>query len=323
MTAPTPLREAPPPLEDVLDTTSPEVTEYLRLRKRNLRLFIAVGMVVILFVTGWVIWRLNVRANANAADIDAAEELNAAQQELIDRLALTVDEAINQGAAVQTPEEIAEEVPEADVSEVTDEGERGGSGPPGPAGPPGVVSEADIEAAVAAFCAGGVCRGPAGATGADGANAPPPTDAQVAQAVSAYCANGACVGPAGATGSTGATGATGQPGESIQGEQGVPGPPGRTGETGAQGEPGPPGRTGEPGPPGPGPTDEQVARAVSQYCTANACAQGPAGADGAPGAPGAEGPAGPAGPPGETPTALTCTPSDPDDLGAPWSCIAA
>ena len=54
-----------------------------------------------------------------------------AQQELIDRLALTVDEAISQGAAVQTPEEIAEEVPAAEVSPSTEEGDRGEQGPPG------------------------------------------------------------------------------------------------------------------------------------------------------------------------------------------------
>ena len=340
MTSPTPLREAPPPhppLEELLDTSSPEVTEYLRLRKRNQRLFIAVGLVIILLTIGWVIWRLNVRANANAADIDTNEAQIEAQQELIDGLAVALDEAISQGAAVQTPEEIAAEVPAAEVTPLTEEGDRGASGPPGPAGPPGVVSTADVEAAVAEYCAGGVCRGPAGPAGLDGAPgavgavgpaAPPPTDAQVAAAVTAYCSNGACVGPQGAQG---ATGARGEPG--ATGSSGEPGSPGEPGRTGAQGEPGSTGAQGDPGPPGPqgapgpGPTDRQIAQAVSDYCTANACAQGPAGPAGAdsqvPGPAGPVGPAGPEGPPGDTPSNLTCIPSDPTNLGAPWSCIAA
>lgn len=75
------------------------------------------------------------------------------------------------------------------------------------------------------------------------------------------------------------------------------------------------GDAGETGPRGPGPTAEQIAAAVAEYCAANGGCIGAAGSnglpgvngkdgedgnDGAPGAAGATGPAGPAGPAGPT-----------------------
>ena len=114
----TPLREVPPLAIWMRCSTPhrPRSPSTCGSASATMRLFIAVGLVIVLFFTGWVIWRLNVRANANAADIDANEAQIAAQQELIDGLAVAVDEAISQGAAVQTPEEIAAEVPDAEVT---------------------------------------------------------------------------------------------------------------------------------------------------------------------------------------------------------------
>lgn len=96
------------------------------------------------------------------------------------------------------------------------------------------------------------------------------------------------------------------------GEEPVVGPV--AGEDGKDGRPGKDGEDGKDGARGPGPTDQQVADAVAEYCAANggcvgatgpagpAGVQGVAGNDGKAGAPGADGatgatgPAGPAGP---------------------------
>jgi hypothetical protein len=118
-------------------------------------------------------------------------------------------------------------------------GERGATGPgPSPAeiqyavdtycaarsGCAGIPSKIQVTAAVRAYCAAGVCRGPAGAagkpgasvagapgvsgapgaSGAAGAPGPAPTDAQITQAIAAYCtAHGNCTGPAGPQGDPG------------------------------------------------------------------------------------------------------------------------
>lgn len=74
-----------------------------------------------------------------------------------------------------------------------------------------------------------------------------PTPAQLVAAFQTYCSiNGQCRGPAGHD----ATGAVGSPGPS--------------GISGAAGPSGPPGPQGEPGP---GPTDAQIAAAVTNYCS--------------------------------------------------------
>lgn len=323
--APDPPTEELPPvkankLDAVLDHDQPEVQTYLAIRRRNRRLFIIVGVILVAFIVGWVLWRLAARSGENSDQLGH-------QQELIDKLAVQVDSAIQQGADVSTPEQVADQVTGAQPTPAGPQGERGEAGPVGPAGPPGVVLQTDVENAVASYCASGICRGPTGATGeagAAGASAPPPTDAQVAQAVAAYCSTGACTGPPGPAGSTGSTGNTG-----AEGPAGNNGSNGDTGATGAQGDPGPPGVQGEPGPPGatgPGPTPEQISAAVAEFCANNACSTGPAGPPGPAGGAGPSGPAGPAGPPGptgSTPTNLSCTPSDPANLGAPWTCVAA
>lgn len=104
------------------------------------------------------------------------------------------------------------------------------------------------------------------------------------------------VGPRGAMGPAGAPGMVGP-----RGEPGPPGAPGDPGVDGADGAPGEAGVDGEAGVPGPGPTAEQIAAAVADYCTTTgACVgpQGPTGADGTTGPAGPAGPQGPAGPAG-------------------------
>lgn len=98
----------------------------------------------------------------------------------------------------------------------------------------GVPSQTQVLAAVQAYCATGVCKGAAGASGrpgqpgasgAPGASGQPgpqgdtgpgPTDEQVSAAVAAYCsAHGDCSGPAGPSGASGAPGAPGKDGRGI------------------------------------------------------------------------------------------------------------
>lgn len=132
--------------------------------------------------------------------------------------------------------------------------------PAQPSDPPVVAPEltdADVAAAVEAYCATGICDGEDGAPGES------VTPSQVAAAVAAYCdSNGEC---RGAPGQAGTDGTDGQPGE--------------TGAPGDQGAAGPQ------GPAGPGPTGEQIAAAVAAYCGGDTCRgpagpQGPAGSDG-------------------------------------------
>lgn len=87
-----------------------------------------------------------------------------------------------------------------------------------------------------------------------------PSKTQIAAAVRAFCSAGAC---------RGATGPAGRPG--------------------ASGEPGP---SGAPGATGPGPSDAEIADAVSVYCAAHGDCTGPAGPKGDTGSTGPTGPAG-------------------------------
>lgn len=139
------------------------------------------------------------------------------------------------------------------LPEPGERGEPGQRGVPGPAPTPDQVT-----AAVTAYCTGGAC-------------AEPPTGVQVLAAVTTYCETTSCTGT---TGEPGAPGASGQDGT--------------TGEPGQDGAPGTPGEAGTPGAPGPGPTDDQVAAAVTAYCQTQGCTgpQGPTGPDGPPGADG-------------------------------------
>lgn len=133
------------------------------------------------------------------------------------------------------------------------------SGPQGERGDRGrPPTPAEVADAVADYCSGGTCSSP-------------PTATQVLAAVQAFCDGSACIGPAGANGTPGAVGAQGQPG-SV-------GPPGVQGAD------------------GPGPTGEQIATAVADYCAANGCE----------GDPGPVGPAGETGAPGRGIASIACT----------------
>lgn len=99
----------------------------------------------------------------------------------------------------------------------------GAEGPPGPS-----VTPQQVAAAVRSYCdARGRCRGPAGdtgapgATGATGPQGPPPTSEQVAAAVAAYCANGRCRGPEGPQGPPGPEGSPGPPGPAGPAGRGI------------------------------------------------------------------------------------------------------
>lgn len=80
----------------------------------------------------------------------------------------------------------------------------------------------------------------------------PPSEAEIIAAVATYCADNTCDGP--------------------------PGPPGPAGADSAV-----PGPAGPAGPAGPGPSDEQVAAAVTAYCDARNGCTGPQGPQGEPG----------------------------------------
>ncbi|HEY9352975.1 MAG TPA: hypothetical protein VIP28_06990 [Nocardioides sp.] len=116
-----------------------------------------------------------------------------------------------------------------------------------PAGPPGPgPTAAQVQAAVADYCAGDRCK-------------PTVSRSQVAAAVADYCAGGLC-----------------------QGKDGTNGGPGADGTDGTSGTDG---TDGADGAPGPGPTDEQIAAAVEAYCADGKCRgekgeKGDAGADG-------------------------------------------
>lgn len=275
-----------PHLDEVLDDRLDEVAEFWRVRRAFRRKVAAAILVILAVFAGWFAWRLADRSKDTSNGLREAQAQLAAQQALIDGLAVQVDEGIKQGATIDTPEQVAAVVQadtDADAAVTVsppgpqgERGEQGPAGPAGPTGPAGIVSEAAVQAAVIAYCATSTCTGVpglTGATGAQGSPGPGPTDDQIAAAVSAWCATNGCVGPAGPRGAQGEQGEQGPAGPA-----GAPGPTGATGATGEQGEQGPPGPA--------GPTGEQ----------------------------------GPAGAAGSTPSRFTCTPTDPLNLGGTWSC---
>lgn len=170
------------------------------------------------------------------------------------------------------------------------------TGPPGPAGAGGLPGVAGVPGTV-----GG--RGPVGAPGVPGTPGPAGgrgdagqagaavTGEQVAAAVADYCGLGRCAAPPSPLVVQGAVATYCADGRC----DGDPGDPGRDGQAG------------DPGAPGPGPTAEQVAAAVADYCAVDGRCQGP---------PGDPGPAGPAGPPGAD-SAVPGPQGAPGDPGAP------
>lgn len=169
------------------------------------------------------------------------------------------------------------EVPETPDREFPDVVE----GPSGPQGEPGrPPTTAEVRRAVAAYLTTNPPR-PGRA----------PTEAEIAAAVAAFCAAGACEGEVGPAGSTGPVG-----------------PPGPQGETGAQGP------VGEQGPQGPGPTDEQLAAAVADFCADGRCVGEP----GPQGEPGDDSTVpGPQGEGGEPPVSWTFE----DRTGRTYTCV--
>jgi len=130
-------------------------------------------------------------------------------------------------------------------------------------------------------------QGPQGDPGVPGERGPAPSDAQVANAVALYCATrDNCTGPKGNNASAA------QVAEAVasycnsrgecRGPEGAAGSPGQDGAQGIQGEPGGQGPTGEQGVQGPGPTDDQVATAVANYCSTRDGCRGPKGDTGDP-----------------------------------------
>lgn len=146
------------------------------------------------------------------------------------------------------------------------------TGPVDPVTPtPHSVSQVEISAAVASYCARNAC------------GSGPSRDLVVA-AVATYCdSHGRCQGPRGKPGEVGAPGIPGVPGVDGEvgkaGADGKPGANGAQGATGADGRPGADGQPGAQGPPGPGPSQEALVAAVGAYCGAGMC-QGKDGKDG-------------------------------------------
>jgi hypothetical protein len=158
-----------------------------------------------------------------ATNINDSEAADDAQQALIDALSVELDVAREQGANVDTPEQVAESVGGAEVTAPGPQGERGDAGPPGQQGEQGEP-------------------GPAGHT---------PTNAELTGLIAQFCETN-CVGPAGTPGSPGPIGEPGSPGAAgAQGEPGPAGPPGEPGPEGPIGPAGPAGADGAPGPVGP------------------------------------------------------------------------
>ena len=194
----------------VVEDAAPEYTD-LNLQRR-FRFIFALGIVGVLFM-GLMAWLL-ISSSTGSSREDSLRKRNEsltntveAQQLLIDKLAVQLDEARAQGAAVPAPEVVAAETPGADVSPPEGvQGERGDAGAPGEAGTSGDVG----------------VPGLTGATGDEGAIGPR-----------------GLPGVAGADGSPGATGAAGA--------DGVDGAPGANGSDGADGAPGAAGPTGPAG----------------------------------------------------------------------------
>jgi hypothetical protein len=214
----------------------------------------------------WAVDRSNDAARDNER-IEALEETATERADAVDQLADGLDEARTQLEDLGVEPEVP---PPEDVVNGAEIRPRGEQGEPGEAGEPGdPPSDAQIAAAVDAYCDLNGCTGPSG---------PEPNSLQVAAAVVTYCDNrGECRGPTGETGDVGTAG--------PDGSDGVDGQDGSDGASGSDGQQ------------GPGPTNEQIAAAVESYCAAHGGCRGPAGADGEDSdVPGPQGPQGEPGP---------------------------
>ena len=227
---------------------------------------ILIAMLLLLLVFGVYIWTRVASASEHAAERDAAIELIQAQlrdvcQETPNK---ELDDEARRNCVLAEQDKLPPEIrtiigPEgpAGIQGLPglpgEQGKRGPRGIQGPSPTPEQVSaavhryclaqpggscegagpsEAEVLAAVTAFCADGRCRGSDGtdgsdgADGADGERGPGPTDQQVAEAVAAYCAGqpgGSCEGATGPQGDSGQPGTDGQDGQ--DGQDGEPGEP--------------------------------------------------------------------------------------------------
>lgn len=265
-------------------------------------------IVVLSSVLGFVsvqVWDLTVEAARTQQLLDAARQQSQLRQEAINLLQNDLQAQREQ--IIDLGEEPA--TADRDFPDIIEgpQGEQGERGETGPRGRPPTMAE--VRVAVSDYLRAN--------PPADGR---PPTDAEIAVAVVNYCAiGGRCVGPTGPQGERGEIGPIGLQGEpGPQGPAGEPGTDGADGATGPQGPPGPAGAAGPTGPqgePGPGPTEAQIAAAISDYCAAAGCV-GPQGPQGEPGDDGM--------PPsgwkvvdhrGKT---STCVRQDPFDAADPW-----
>jgi hypothetical protein len=259
-------------------------------RKRKDWAVVAVLCVVFLALVATPIVRLE-------RDLDRTSDEVGAQQKAIDDLAQVVEDARTQGADVPAAAEVVEAIDGAEISETITTGPPGEQGPAGEPGRPPTADE--IAAAVEAFCAEhDACAGDPGEPGLDAVV----TQAALLSAVTGYCEVNVC------TGATGPPGEAGRPPTAVEVAQAVSdycgltdctGPAGVDGTDGLDGAPGaqgPPGEQGVQGPAGPAPTQEQVAAAVAEYCTATGACIGPTG------------PAGPAGADAREVVAIECDP---------------
>jgi collagen triple helix repeat protein len=268
------------------------------MNRKTLTLLVALA-VVCLVAIGVSMLRSSDRDDRLASQIGS-------QQLLIDRLAVQIDAAIDQGASVVEPDVIAAAVPDAEVTTTGPQGDRGDAGATGATGDPGVgvgPTAAEIGAAIDVYCqARNGCLTVL-------------SQPEIVAAVTVYCATVDCRGPPGEPGPAGGSGIQGVSGPAGQnGADGTPGTPGAPGAAGADGAPGAPGGV------GPGPTVAEIDAAVAAFLAANPPPAGPPGAngvDGLPGAngvdgqPGPQGEPGPAGANGLTPTQMTCILVDP------------
>lgn len=220
-------------LDGLLDNLPPNRSR--RNRRTQWGLFSTAAVAVLLGVSA-LLWALHAGDQADNADSHAAAASSAA---VANQAGLSkANDRIESlgGTPVPTPTQIPGSV-----------GQRG----PGPtdteiadavtlycdrhSGCVGTPSQAQVLAAVTAFCAADACRGAKGSSGSPGASGasgdpghagvsgqpgqtgdqgqsgPGPTDDQIASAVAVYCSgHNDCTGPAGPKGDTGATGVTGR-----------------------------------------------------------------------------------------------------------------
>jgi hypothetical protein len=218
--------------------------------------YVAAALLVVL--VAWLIWMVVLTSQR----LDDAESTRADREAQVVEL---VEQQANLSEAAERNSQIAEALaqqvrrlgerpvakPEATPQPMPGPaGEPGQRGPVGPSGP--APSAAEIQSAVAVYCASGRC---------DGRD---PTTSQVAAAVVSYCdRRGECRGPRGAPGQDGA-----------DGRDGVDGEDGTDGQDGADAPP---------------PTQAQVDAAVARYCDANGGCRGPKGDRGEPGTDGKDG----------------------------------